>query len=72
MSTIKTKLLTTHLSKTDWNAEENEAAGGGAEATKHLWEESWDDDDTTDDFSIQLKYAIHTAPSITYIIAPIC
>jgi hypothetical protein len=22
----------------------------------HLWEESWDDDDTSEDFSAQLKY----------------
>jgi 26 proteasome complex subunit DSS1 len=38
---------------TDWAPEETEAAGDGA--TKHLWEESWDDDDTSDDFSAQLK-----------------
>ena len=37
----------------DWAPEETEAAGDGA--TKHLWEESWDDDDTSDDFSAQLK-----------------
>lgn len=39
----------------DWPAEETEAANSG-ETTKHLWEESWDDDDTSDDFSKQLKY----------------
>ena len=38
----------------DWTVEETEAAKDG-EATKHLWEESWDDDDTSDDFSAQLK-----------------
>jgi len=38
----------------DWTAEESEAAGGSG-TTKHLWEESWDDDDTSDDFSTQLK-----------------
>ncbi|SPO04070.1 related to Putative 26S proteasome complex subunit sem-1 [Cephalotrichum gorgonifer] len=37
----------------DWPQEETEAAGGAN--TKHLWEESWDDDDTTDDFSTQLR-----------------
>ena len=37
----------------DWTQEDTEAAGGAN--TKHLWEESWDDDDTTDDFSAQLK-----------------
>ena len=41
--------------KTDWEAEDTEAAKGNNEA-KHLWEESWDDDDTSDDFSSQLKY----------------
>ena len=39
----------------DWPSEQTEAAQG---ETKHLWEESWDDDDTTDDFSSQLKYEI--------------
>ncbi|KAK4247288.1 hypothetical protein VTI28DRAFT_10063 [Corynascus sepedonium] len=38
----------------DWEADDTEAASG-AGATQHLWEESWDDDDTTDDFSAQLK-----------------
>ncbi|KAH7357749.1 DSS1/SEM1 family-domain-containing protein [Plectosphaerella cucumerina] len=38
----------------DWAEEETEATGGTA-ATQHLWEESWDDDDTNDDFSAQLK-----------------
>ncbi|PSK37436.1 hypothetical protein B9Z65_2178 [Elsinoe australis] len=28
---------------------------GGQPATTHLWEESWDDDDTSDDFASQLK-----------------
>jgi 26 proteasome complex subunit DSS1 len=38
----------------DWEQEETEAAGESG-TTKHLWEESWDDDDTSDDFSTQLK-----------------
>lgn len=37
----------------DWSQEDTEAADGAN--TKHLWEESWDDDDTTDDFSTQLR-----------------
>ncbi|KAG5957881.1 hypothetical protein E4U57_001676 [Claviceps arundinis] len=37
----------------DWPDEQTEAAQGGQ--TNHLWEESWDDDDTTDDFSVQLR-----------------
>ncbi|KAH7131602.1 hypothetical protein B0J13DRAFT_107076 [Dactylonectria estremocensis] len=37
----------------DWPEDQTEAAQGSD--PKHLWEESWDDDDTTDDFSAQLK-----------------
>lgn len=50
----------------DWTVEETEAATGGAggETTTHLWEESWDDDDTSDDFSAQLKYVSHLTPAI--------
>jgi hypothetical protein len=39
----------------DWPEDQTEAAKGSGE-TKHLWEESWDDDDTSDDFSQQLRY----------------
>ncbi|KAL1306658.1 hypothetical protein AAFC00_005332 [Neodothiora populina] len=41
----------------DWPAEEElgSSASGSASGTTHLWEESWDDDDTSDDFSLQLK-----------------
>lgn len=35
----------------DWPPEESEMPGTNA----HLWEESWDDDDTNEDFSKQLK-----------------
>ncbi|KAF2094823.1 DSS1/SEM1 family protein [Rhizodiscina lignyota] len=35
----------------DWAKEDTELPGGN----QHLWEESWDDDDTSDDFSAQLK-----------------
>ncbi|ATY65871.1 DSS1 SEM1 family [Cordyceps militaris] len=38
----------------DWPEDQTEAAQSSGQ-TKHLWEESWDDDDTTDDFSAQLK-----------------
>lgn len=50
----------------DWEQEETEAAGGSG-TTKHLWEESWDDDDTSDDFSAQLKcvpYSSSGPPSV--------
>ncbi|KAI1367913.1 DSS1/SEM1 family-domain-containing protein [Xylaria arbuscula] len=42
----------------DWPAEETESAAqttSGNGTTQHLWEESWDDDDTSDDFSAQLR-----------------
>lgn len=43
----------------DWPQEETEQGqGSGANgANTHLWEESWDDDDESEDFSKQLKYA---------------
>lgn len=47
----------------DWSVEETEAANSGE--TKHLWEESWDDDDTSDDFSQQLKYVTPLLPTDT-------
>merc|ERR1712113_632767 len=36
----------------DW-AKEDEV--GQQAGNTHLWEESWDDDDTSDDFAVQLK-----------------
>lgn len=46
--------------KTDWPASEQEVPGGGTgregeDGATHLWEESWDDDDTSEEFSKQLK-----------------
>ncbi|KUJ20334.1 uncharacterized protein LY89DRAFT_695016 [Mollisia scopiformis] len=35
----------------NWTQEEAEVPGDNT----HLWEESWDDDDTNEDFSAQLK-----------------
>jgi len=35
----------------NWTQEETETQGDNT----HLWEESWDDDDTSEDFSAQLK-----------------
>ncbi|KAI9674910.1 MAG: 26S proteasome complex subunit [Bathelium mastoideum] len=35
----------------DWAEEDTEDPG----ANQHLWEESWDDDDTSEDFAKQLK-----------------
>ena len=39
----------------DWSKEEEVGAQAG---NTHLWEESWDDNDTSDDFSVQLKAEI--------------
>ena len=39
------------LISTDWEEENTDLPSGNM----HLWEESWDDDDTKDDFSAQLK-----------------
>jgi 26 proteasome complex subunit DSS1 len=36
----------------DWTEEETQIPNGNA----HLWEESWDDDDTNEDFAVQLRY----------------
>jgi DSS1/SEM1 family len=36
----------------DWTQDDTEVQGDNT----HLWEESWDDDDTSEDFSAQLKY----------------
>jgi 26 proteasome complex subunit DSS1 len=44
------------LRQTDWPAEEELASSGAGAGTTHLWEESWDDDDTSDEFSVQLQY----------------
>jgi DSS1/SEM1 family len=40
------------LIRADWEEENTDLPSGNM----HLWEESWDDDDTNDDFSAQLKY----------------
>jgi 26 proteasome complex subunit DSS1 len=39
------------LTYADWTEENTDLPSGNT----HLWEESWDDDDTNDDFSAQLK-----------------
>ena len=41
--------------KTDWAPEESEVPPGQEGGTTHLWAESWDDDDTSEDFSKQLR-----------------
>jgi 26 proteasome complex subunit DSS1 len=53
-SAMNTQTDCQRLLLSDWSKEEEVGASGKA-ATTHLWEESWDDDDTTDDFSVQLK-----------------
>ncbi|KAH6646568.1 DSS1/SEM1 family-domain-containing protein [Truncatella angustata] len=49
----------------DWPEDQTEKAAqsaaaasegeGGKDGENHLWEKSWDDDDTSDDFSAQLR-----------------
>lgn len=44
---------------TDWPASEQEGnrdGGGEGAGGQHLWEDSWDDDDTNEEFSKQLKW----------------
>jgi len=47
---------------TDWPQEDAELPGpssnSNGSSSDHLWEESWDDDDTNEDFSKQLKYVL--------------
>lgn len=45
------KKLTIHLPPADWEQDDTELPASNT----HLWEESWDDDDTSEDFSAQLK-----------------
>lgn len=42
----------------DWPQEDAETHGASGTDNVHLWEESWDDDDTNEDFSKQLKEEI--------------
>lgn len=35
----------------NWTVEDTQIPNGNT----HLWEESWDDDDTNDDFAVQLR-----------------
>lgn len=47
---ILQRILTDNNS-TDWTEEEAQMP----EANTHLWEESWDDDDTSEEFLAQLQ-----------------
>lgn len=51
----------------DWPQEETEVTGEGGNT--HLWEESWDDDDTSEDFSKQLKWVY---PEYFYTLKTMC
>lgn len=52
-----TTIFGLRLTLPDWPKEDEVSASaqGGANGTSHLWEESWDDDDTSDEFSVQLR-----------------
>jgi hypothetical protein len=52
--------IANHVCLTDWTQEEAEVPGDNT----HLWEESWDDDDTSEDFSAQLKFVISPSPCL--------
>ncbi|KAJ4353351.1 26S proteasome complex subunit [Didymosphaeria variabile] len=39
------------LANQNWTEEDTQIPGGNT----HLWEESWDDDDTSDEFAVQLR-----------------
>lgn len=43
--------LQANTAPTDWPDEQTSLPEGSA----HLWEESWDDDDTSEDFAVMLK-----------------
>lgn len=63
MSTKKANMI--HLA--DWPQEDAEvpeasSSGNVNGNSDHLWEESWDDDDTNEDFSKQLKYTSLSLP----------
>ena len=51
------ELALTMVCTTDWPDSETTAneAKAGPDGSSHLWEESWDDDDTNDDFAVMLK-----------------
>jgi 26 proteasome complex subunit DSS1 len=51
-------MLTQSRYPPDWTKDEEVGSQAGA---THLWEESWDDDDTSDDFSVQLKAELEKA-----------
>lgn len=59
LSTYTQQLTVPPSPQIDWSDTETDASSG---KIKHLWEESWDDDDTSDDFAAQLRYN-RTSPS---------
>jgi hypothetical protein len=44
---------------------EQSGATGGGGAPSHLWEDSWDDDDVEENFSVQLRYVCTSLTSRT-------
>lgn len=49
---IGVSMLTMVLFTADWPASETVSAKNDQ---AHMWEETWDDDDTAEDFSVQLR-----------------
>jgi hypothetical protein len=57
----------TTCSHAEWKDEETDVAKyleqsgatGGGGAPSHLWEDTWDDDDVEEEFSVQLRYEVY-------------
>jgi hypothetical protein len=47
---------------------EQSGATGGGGAPSHLWEDSWDDDDVEEDFSVQLRYFYASLTTRTFLL----
>ena len=52
----------------DWTQEDTELPSGNT----HLWEESWDDDDTSEDFASQLRSTITSWTTALNIAKTLC
>jgi 26 proteasome complex subunit DSS1 len=64
--TYPTSPIKQRLIHADWTEENSDLPTGNS----HLWEESWDDDDTNEDFAQQLKYVpsyIHKTYFLTHL-----
>jgi hypothetical protein len=69
MDFASTYLIPISTQNSDWSQEDAELPGpssnSNGRSSDHLWEESWDDDDTNEDFSKQLKYVLPFTPVVS-------